>query len=157
MLPERLERGRRVSLKLCVAITAWVGAHSLPKLDYPDSMLSLLLNWIASAASLLLVAHFVRGFEVSSFFAAMIAAGVVGLVNATLGVILKVVTFPLTIVTFGIFWLVINALMLQLAAMLVPGFAINGFAPAFWGAIALSIINLLFRVIGKSLSSSEQR
>jgi putative membrane protein len=81
----------------------------------------------------------------------------VGLVNATLGVILKVVTFPLTIVTFGIFWLVINALMLQLAAMLVPGFAINGFTPALWGAIALSIINLLFRVIGKSLSSSEQR
>ena len=112
-------------------------------------MLWLLLNWIASALSLLIVAYFIGGFEVSSFVAAMIAAIAVGLVNATLGLFLKIVTFPLTIVTFGIFWLVINALMLKLAAMLVPGFAIDGFLPAFFGAIVLSVINMLFRVIGR--------
>src|SRR5688572_4691583 len=104
-------------------------------------MLWLLLNWIASALSLLIVAHFIRGFEVSSFVAALIAAIAVGLVNATLGLFLKIVTFPLTIVTFGIFWFVINALMLKLAAMLVPGFAIDGFLPAFFGAIVLSVIH----------------
>jgi putative membrane protein len=66
-------------------------------------------------------------------------------VNGTLGFFLKVVTFPLTILTLGLFWLVINALMLKLAAALVPGFRINGFLPAFFGAIVLTLVNMLLR------------
>jgi putative membrane protein len=82
---------------------------------------------------------------VSSALAAFIAAVVIGLINATVGLFLKVITFPLTIVTFGVFWLVINALMLMLASAFVPGFHIHGFGAAFWGAILLSLINLLLK------------
>jgi putative membrane protein len=115
-------------------------------------MTSLLLNWLLSTVALLIVTRIVPGFEISSFWVALIAAVVVGIINATIGLILKILTFPLTIVTIGLFWFVINALMLKLAAGLVPGFQIIGFLPAFLGAIVLSIINLLFRVTRKALS-----
>jgi putative membrane protein len=105
----------------------------------------LLLNWLLSAASLLIVAYVVPGFEVSGFLAALLAAIVVGLVNSTLGFILKVVTFPLIVLTLGIFWLVINAVMLELASWLSPGFEVHGFGAAFLGAIVLALVNILFR------------
>jgi len=64
----------------------------------------------------------------------------------SLGVLLKIVTFPLTILTLGLFWLVINALMLELASWLLsPAFRIDTFGAAFWGAIVLSLVNMLFR------------
>ena len=107
----------------------------------------LLVNWLLSAISLLIVAHVICGFEISGFGTALIAAIAVGLVNATIGFFLKVVTFPLTVITLGLFWLIINALMLKLAAALVPGFNINGFLPAFFGAIVLTIVNLGLRYL----------
>jgi len=114
--------------------------------------MNLLLNWLLSTVALLIVTWIVPGFEISSFWSALLAAVVVGIINATIGFILKILTFPLTIVTIGLFWFVINALMLKLAAGIVPGFRINGFLPAFLGAIVLSIINLLFRITRKALS-----
>ena len=77
--------------------------------------------------------------------AALIAALVIGFINATLGLFLKVITFPLTLVTFGLFWLVINAAMLELATAIVPGFKVQSFGAAFWGAIVLSLVNMLLR------------
>ena len=103
----------------------------------------LLVHWILSALSLMLVAHFVPGFYVSGFLYAMLAAVVIGLINATLGAILKVLTFPLSVVTLGLFLLVINALMLKLAAAVVPGFEVRGFWPAFWGALLLAILGMI--------------
>ena len=108
-------------------------------------MFRMLLNWVLSALLLLVVSHFVPGFVVTSFVAALIAAVVIGLINATLGLFLKVITFPLTIFSFGIFLLVINALMLVLASHLVPGFVIHGFAPAFWAALLLALLHMLLR------------
>src|SRR5207248_9811427 len=105
----------------------------------------MLLHWLLSALTLLLVAHFVPGFYVSGIVAALIAAVAIGLVNATLGLVLKVLTFPLSVVTFGLFLLVINALMLKVAAALVPGFEVRGFAPAFVGAILIFILNMVWR------------
>ncbi len=107
----------------------------------------LLLNWVLSAVALLVVARVVPGFAVAGLAAALLAAAVIGLVNATLGLVLKVVTFPLTILTLGIFWFVINALMLELAAAFVPGFYVRGFGAAFLGAIVLSLVNLLLRAL----------
>lgn len=104
-----------------------------------------LINWLLSALAVWVVAQFVRGFHVSSVPAALIAALAIGFINATLGVVLKIVTFPLTILTLGIFWFVINALMLELASAIVPGFHVDSFASAFWGAIVLSLVNMLFR------------
>ena len=111
----------------------------------------LIVHWFLSALSLLIVAHLVSGFEVKGFGTALIAAAVIGLVNATLGFVLKILTLPLTIVTFGLFLLVINALMLNFAALLVPGFVVKGFGAAFLGAIVLSLVNFVLRYLAYSL------
>ena len=101
----------------------------------------LLLHWILSAVAVWSVAHIVPGIAVSGPVAALIAALVIGLVNATLGLLLKIITFPLTILTLGLFWFVINALMLELAAWLVNGFYVRGFIPALIGAVMLSLVS----------------
>ena len=105
----------------------------------------ILINWLLSALAVWVVAQFLPGFHVSGVSAALIAALVIGLVNATLGALLKFITLPVTILTLGIFWFVINALMLELASKLVPGFRIDTFLAAFEGAIVLSIVNMLLR------------
>jgi putative membrane protein len=107
----------------------------------------LLLNWILSAVAVWIVAQVVPGVHVSGAGAALIAALAIGFINATLGALLKILTFPLTLLTLGLFWLVINALMLELAAAVVPGFQVHGFLAAFIGAIVLSLVNLLLKGI----------
>ena len=104
-----------------------------------------LLNWALSALAVWIVAHLIPGFRVSGWVAALIAALVIGFVNATLGIFLKIVTFPLTLLTLGIFWLVINAAMIELASAIVPGFRVDTFGAAFWGAIVLSLVNMVLR------------
>jgi putative membrane protein len=104
-----------------------------------------LLNWALSALAVWVVSHLIPGFHVNGPVAALIAALVIGFINATLGVFLKIVTFPLTLLTLGIFWLVINAAMIELASAIVPGFHVDTFGTAFWGAIVLSLVNMLFR------------
>jgi putative membrane protein len=91
-------------------------------------MTDLLVTWLLSAVSLLIVAYFIKGFDISGFGSALIADVVIGLANGTIG--LKVATFHLTILTLGLFWRVINVLMLKLTAAVVSGFKINGFLPA---------------------------
>jgi putative membrane protein len=103
-----------------------------------------LLNWLLSAVALWVVSQIVPGFQISGLGSALIAVVVIGLVNATLGILLKVLTFPLTVVTLGVFWWVINALMLWVASSFVPGFAITSFGSAFVGAIVLALVNMLF-------------
>jgi putative membrane protein len=117
-------------------------------------MIRLLLNWFLSALSLLIVTRIVPGFVVTGFGPALLAVIVIGLVNGTLGLFLKLITFPLTILTLGIFWLVINALMLMAASALVPGFKIQGFWPAFLGAIVLSIVNLIMHWLVRMLTTA---
>jgi putative membrane protein len=85
-------------------------------------MRHLLVNWLLSAISLVIVAAIVPGIEIAGFGTALIAAVVIGFVNATLGFLLKIITFPLTLVTLGAFLIVINALMLKVAAAVMPGF-----------------------------------
>lgn len=107
----------------------------------------LLIHWILSAISLLLVAHLVPGFHVQSFGTALIAALVIGLVNGTIGLLLKILTIPISILTFGLFLLVINAFMLEVASALVSGFVVASFGSAFIGAIVLAVLNALLRSI----------
>ena len=108
-------------------------------------MLRLLINWLLSALALLIVAHVVPGFHVSGLGAALWAVIVIGFVNATLGFFLKLITLPLTILTLGIFWFVINALMLELASAFIPGFHITSFGAAFLGAIVLTLVNMFLK------------
>jgi len=104
-----------------------------------------LLHWVLSALAIWIVSQLVPGFRVSGPLAALIAAVAIGFINATIGLFLKIVTFPLTVVTFGIFWLIINALMIELASALVPGFRVDTFGAAFWGAIVLSLVNMALK------------
>src|SRR5690348_10247237 len=99
----------------------------------------LLLNWVLSALAVWIVAQLGIGISVRGFVSALIAALVIGFINATIGFVLKILTFPLALLTLGVFWFIVNALMLELAsALLSPGFQVRGFLAAFVGAIVLS-------------------
>lgn len=112
-------------------------------------MLKLLLHWILSAIALLIVSRLVPGFDVRGIAPALVAALVIGLLNATIGLLLKIITFPLSILTLGLFLLVINGLMILVASSIVRGFNVYGMVPAFWGAVVLAILGVLFRWIMK--------
>ena len=106
----------------------------------------LLLNWVLSALAVWIVAKVVPGISVSGPVAALIAALVIGFINATLGVLLKILTFPLTLITLGLFWFVINALMLELAsALLAPAVSGAHLYRGFLGAIVLSLVNMMLK------------
>ena len=109
-------------------------------------MLGLLLRWIVGAITLFVIAYFVPGFHIRNWVSALIAVLVIGLLNATLGLLLKIVTFPLSILTLGLFLLVINAFVLILASRLVPGFHVDSFGSAFVGAVVLALVHMLLGV-----------
>lgn len=108
-------------------------------------MLNFFLTWLVAAISLVITANIVPGIEVVSFPAALIAAVVIGLVNATVRPIITILTLPLTILSLGLFLLVVNAISLSfaswLAGVLDIGFVVKGFWPAFFGAIVLSFVS----------------
>ncbi len=108
-------------------------------------MIHLLALWLVSAAALLIVSYVVPDFEIAGFGSALIAALVVGFLNATLGFFFKMLTLPINILTLGLFFLVINAVILFLASFIVPGFRVRGFTAALLGAIVLTVLRLLFR------------
>lgn len=100
----------------------------------------LLLVWILSAIALLVVAYLYPGVQVQDWKAAAVAALVLGLVNALVKPILVILTLPVTILTLGLFLLVINALLFWAVAGLVPGFHVTGFWAAMLGAVLYSLI-----------------
>jgi putative membrane protein len=106
-----------------------------------------LLHWILSALAIWVVSQIVPGFVVNGAVAALIAALVIGFVNGTVGFVIKFLTLPLAILTLGLIWLFVNALMIMLAAQFIPGFEVQTFAAAFWGAIVLSIVNMILRAL----------
>src|SRR5215469_669680 len=112
-------------------------------------MLRLLLHWILSALALILTSRIIAGFEVRDMKAALVAALVIGLLNATVGLVLKIITFPISILTFGIFLLVINAIMILVASNFVRGFHVTGLIPAFWGAVVLALLGMVFKAIAR--------
>ena len=106
-------------------------------------MLKLLAKWLLSATALLFVAYLYSGVEVKSFTAAMIAAFVIGLLNAVVRPILVVLTLPVTVVTLGLFLFVINALMFWAASALLDGFHVRGFVAALVGSLIYSLIGIV--------------
>ena len=106
-------------------------------------MLALLVRWLLNAAALLLVAYLYQGVTVTSFFAALIAALVLGLVNAVVRPLLVLLTLPVTILTLGLFLFVINALLFWFVAEIVQGFRVSGFVGALVGSILYSLITLV--------------
>lgn len=106
-------------------------------------MLALLVRWLINAAALMLVAYLYPGVQVISLGAALLAALVLGLVNAVVRPILLVLTLPVTILTLGLFIFVVNALCFWLAAEFVGGFRVAGFWAALVGSILYSLITLV--------------
>ncbi len=106
-------------------------------------MKDLLVHLIVSALLLALVDYFIDGITIAGFGYALVAALVLGFVNALIRPVLVLLTLPITIVTLGLFLLVINALMMLLAAAVVPGFEIQTFGAALLGGALLGIFNLI--------------
>jgi putative membrane protein len=107
-------------------------------------MVRMLLQWVLNAAALWIVSRYVSGFVIGDWLSAMIAVVVIGLFNATFGLLLKIITLPLGILSFGLFFLVINAVVLKFASDFVPGFRVETFKAALLGALALAVMHLLF-------------
>ncbi|PWK12998.1 phage holin family protein [Tumebacillus permanentifrigoris] len=107
----------------------------------------LIWNWIISAVSLLIVAWLFPKISIDTVGAAFVAALVLGLVNAVIRPILQVLALPITLITFGIFALVINAAMLLVTSSFVAGFHVETFASAFFGSIVLSIVSAILGAV----------
>ena len=104
-------------------------------------MMTLLLVWILNAVALLVVAYVLPGIVVASFGSAMLAALVLGLINSLVKPFLILLTLPITIITLGLFLIVLNALMFWFAGSVLKGFQVNGFWWAVGGAILYSLIS----------------
>lgn len=110
----------------------------------------MIIHWVLSGVALLIVAQVLPGIEVDGLGAALLAALVIGLVSATVGLILKIVLLPFIILSLGIVYFLINGLMLKLASALVPGFRVVGCLPAVLGSILLTIVDyILNRLIAR--------
>src|ERR1700688_1056326 len=99
-----------------------------------------IIHWILSGIALIIVANILPGIQVDGLKAALIAALVIGLVSATVGLILKIILLPFILLTLGIVYFLINGLMLKLASAMVPGFRVVGCLPAVLGSILLTIV-----------------
>ncbi len=116
-------------------------------------MLQFLLTWLATAVSLMITAFFVPGFAVVSFSSAILGAAILGLVNAVIKPILIIFTLPLTILTLGLFLLIVNAIALGLVSYLTPGLLVSGFFPALFGSIVLTIVSSFVNQIFATVES----
>ena len=106
-------------------------------------MTALLITWLATAVGLGFAILIISGIKANNFLAFIIAAAVLGLINVFIRPALWFLTAPLSVLTFGLFALVINALMIMLAAALVPNFEVKGFGSAFLGAIIMALIGVI--------------
>jgi putative membrane protein len=112
-------------------------------------MVYFVLRVLIAALGLWLATEWVDGIDVSTAGTLILAALLLGLVNAIVRPIVVILTLPFTLLTLGLFLLVINAAMLGLVAAFLPGFSIAGFWPAFWAAILVSIVSWIGSVMFK--------
>jgi putative membrane protein len=110
-------------------------------------MLVFLEHLILTAALLLLVSNLVSGVHVQGWDSALVGAMVLGFVNAVVRPLMVLLTLPFTILTFGLFLLVVNAFMLWLVAALVPGIRVQGFGSALLGSLVLTLLNLAVELL----------
>jgi len=105
--------------------------------------MSMILQWVINALSLLIIAWLMPSIHVRSFGTALIVAAVLGLINVIIRPVLLLLTLPVTFITLGLFIFVINALCFWLAASLLKGFEVSGFWSAFFGSILYSAVSWL--------------
>ncbi|TVQ52357.1 MAG: phage holin family protein [Spirulina sp. DLM2.Bin59] len=112
-------------------------------------MVEFLVTWLVSALAVLLTAWVVPGLTIASFTAALIAAPIFGIVNAVVKPLLVLFTLPLTILSLGLFLLVVNAIAFGLVGYITPGFNVSGFFPALFGSFVLSIVSSILNSLLK--------
>jgi putative membrane protein len=115
--------------------------------------MNFLLQWVVYTLAIVITAYFLPGVHITGIMAAFFAAVIIGLVNAFIRPVLIILTLPINIVTFGLFILVINALLIMLSAWLVPGFVINGFWWAILFGIVLAIVSCFLSGIIKTFAT----
>lgn len=113
----------------------------------------LIFHWILAALAIGIAAYLIPGVSIT-LLGAFVLAVVLGIINWFIKPLILLLTLPLTILTLGIFWLVVNAAFILLAALVVPGFSVAGFWSAFFFAIVLSLVNAFFHVLGRRSRTS---
>ena len=106
-------------------------------------MILIVTRWLVITVAILLSSKFISGIRVDSLLTALIAAGILGLINAFIRPVLIILTLPLSIITLGVFSFFINAFLLEFVAYIIPGFEVDGFLAAFLGALIISIVSWL--------------
>lgn len=106
-------------------------------------MRGLVLRWIILAGAIMAASYLLEGIEARGFLPVLGAAAMLGILNVFLRPILIILTLPINILSFGLFTLIINALLLKMVSGVISGFEVHGFWPAFWGALIITIINWL--------------
>jgi|SRR5579884_1559079 len=113
----------------------------------------LLIRLIINAIVFYLIAIYVPGFHISGWTAAIIAAVIFGLVNAIIRPVVLLLSLPATILTLGLFVIIVNALMFWLTVWITPGFKVDGFMPALIGGIIMTIVSIITNHVFKAESS----
>ncbi len=108
-------------------------------------LLHLILVWIVSALALWIVARIIPGIEVRNFWTALAATAMIAIVDFTIGWLVRIVVLPLTILTFGLFELAVNAFLLKVASLFTPGFKVQGILNAILGSLVLTVLTFLLR------------
>src|SRR3989338_2389575 len=112
---------------------------------YNKRIMKTIIHWVVSALAILISAYVLPGVHVDGFLSALIVAVVLGVINVFLRPILIMFTLPLTVLTLGLFVLVINGILIMLAAYVVPGFAVDGFLSAFLFGIVLAVVSAVLQ------------
>jgi len=107
-------------------------------------MRKIILKWLVNTLALLVTTYFVKGIHIRGVSSLILAAALLGILNALIRPILLILTFPITIITLGLFTLIINGAMLWFVSLMIKGFVIQGFWPAIIGALIVSLVSWLF-------------
>ena len=106
-------------------------------------MKGLAVRWIILAAAITIASYLLQGVKVSGVLPALEAAALLGILNAVLRPILIILTLPINILSFGLFTFIINAFLLKIVSVVIPGFDVQGFWTAIWGSLIITLVNWL--------------
>ena len=110
-------------------------------------MRGVLIKWVINSLAILIVTYIVKGIEIASPITVIVAAFVLGIINAFLRPFIILITLPINIFTLGVFTFFINGFLFYMVSKIVKGFVVTGFWPAFFGALLFSIISFLLSLL----------
>jgi putative membrane protein len=119
--------------------------------------MKIIIHWLLSALAVMIVAYLLPGVAVQSFFVALVVAVVLGFLNTVIRPILVILTLPINILTLGLFTLVINALLVMLAANIIPGFFVESFLTAVFFSIILWLVNSVLHLFEPRKDHSHEK